>query len=326
MAIPQITLAARDWDHLVPLMSGEIRSERMRLTVVRRQVTPTVLDEPSLDGGEVSFSRSVLAALEGDDRLVSLPIFVMRGFRQRCVLVRSDSPLGRLEQLSGLRVGLTGWPDSGNTWTRAVIRQAGVELDAVEWFVGDLTAGRVDPRRLGDAPLPKNVRPLRDGASLTSALRAGELDAILTPFMPPGFFETGSDLRHLLGDYRAAERAYFARTGYVPGIHVIALRRELVEREPWLPGELVDVFDRSKHRWWQRRQLLADTTPWLLTDLAETTAVFGRDWMPYGLDANRAMIDDFCSELHRQGIADRAVSSDELFSIAGADATIGGAA
>jgi 4,5-dihydroxyphthalate decarboxylase len=317
MSSPPLVLATRDWDHVVPLRTGEVTSARAQLRLLVRAVTPNVVDEPELDGGEISFSRYVLGMLAGDDRLVGTPVFVMRGFRQRCALVREGSGLRELTQLSGCRVGLTGWPDSGNTWTRAAIRSAGADLDSITWLVGDLTGGVVDPHRLGSEPLPANVEVLPGGTSLTAALRAGDLDAILTPFMPPGFFAGDSGLRHLLGDHRRAEREWFRRTGYVPGIHIVALRRERVRRHPWLPDEVIELFERSKQSWWSRRRHLADTTPWLLADLEDAAATFGGDWMPYGLPANRTMIEDFATELYRQGIADRIASADELFPLGG---------
>ena len=99
----------------------------------------------------------------------------------------------------------------------------------------------------------------------------------------------------------------------MPGIHVLALRREPLERWPWLAGEVIALFDRAKQHWWQRRRLLADTTPWLLAELEHTARVFGADWMPYGRAANATMIADFATELHRQGIAHRSAQLGELF-------------
>ena len=110
---------ALDWDHLVPLLSGQVQVPGYHVEIEARNVTPDVVAEPGLDGGETSFSRYVQARAAGDDQLVALPAFVMRGFRHRCVLVRAPSTLRSFEQLAGARIGLTGWPDSGNTWTRA---------------------------------------------------------------------------------------------------------------------------------------------------------------------------------------------------------------
>ncbi|WP_207757261.1 substrate-binding domain-containing protein [Nonomuraea cypriaca] len=293
------------------MATGNVRPEGFELDLESRAVTPDVLAEPGLDGGETSFSRYVLGRAMGDDRLVGLPVFVMRGFRHRCVLVRRDSELTSLEELKGARVGLTGWPDSGNTWTRALLRAAGVDLGGVTWTVGPLVAGETGKDRTGPLPFPENVSLTGDG--LAEGLAAGRYDAIMTPFMPAEFFTGESRFRHLLPDHRAAELAYYRRTGFVPGIHLVTLKRESFERHPWLPRAVQDLFERSKRHWLARRRLLADTTPWLLDDLTSTARTFGEDWMPYGTAPNTAMTAAFCEELHAQGISPRRITAEEVF-------------
>jgi 4,5-dihydroxyphthalate decarboxylase len=313
VANSKIRLALRDWDHLVPVVTGDVRPEGFELDLDSRASTPDVLSEPELDGGETSFSRYVLGRAAGDDRLVGLPVFVMRGFRHRCVLVRRDSELTSLDELKGARIGLTGWPDSGNTWTRALLRGAGVDVKGVEWTVGPLVAGETGKDRVGPVPFPDNVSLTDD--SLAESLVDGRFDAIMTPFMPAEFFTPDSRFRHLLPDHRAAELAYYQETGFVPGIHLVTLKRESVERAPWLPQAVQDLFERSKRHWLARRRLLADTTPWLLADLTSTARTFGADWMPYGADRNTAMVAAFCEELHAQGISSRPIATEEVFAV-----------
>ncbi|GAA3732013.1 hypothetical protein [Streptomyces tremellae] len=313
MPQPPVRLALRDWDHVTPLLTGAVRAPGLDLAIESRAVTPDVLEEPGLDGGETSFSRYALARAGGDDRLVGLPVFVMRGFRHRCVLVRGDSPYTALEQLAGARVGLTGWPDSGNTWTRALLRRAGVDLAGIDWRVGPLVAGESGKDRVGTRPLPANVSVLADGESLREELAAGRLDAVFTPFLPDEMFTSGSRFRQLLPDHRAAERAYFEETGFVPGIHLVTLRRETVRERPWLPGAVLDALDAAKRHWTARRRLLADTTPWLLDELLDSAARFGADWMPYGTAENARMTAAFCAELTAQGIAPGPVDPADVF-------------
>ncbi|KIF78372.1 hypothetical protein QR77_40555 [Streptomyces sp. 150FB] len=313
MSSPVIRLGLRDWDHLVPLAAGAVKAPGFSLLVDSREVTPDVLSEPGLDGGETSFSRYVLARAAGDDRLVGLPAFIMRGFRHRCVLVRSDSARTTLASLAGARVGLTGWPDSGNTWTRALLREAGVDLTGIAWRVGPLTAGETGKDRLGDRPLPPNVSAMAEGESLVEELAAGRLDAAFTPFMPVEMFAPGSRFRHLIADYPAAERAYAHAHGFVPGIHLVTLRREVVEAHPELPATLLAALEASKRHWLRRRRFLADTAPWLLHELTRSAELFGDDWMPYGTDGNTAMIRAFCAELYAQGILGEPVDPGVLF-------------
>lgn len=311
MSVPRIRLALRDWDHLVPLVTGRVRTPGFELAIESRSITPDVLGEPGLDGGETSFSRYALGRGDGDDRLTGLPIFVMRGFRHRCVLVRRDSGLTTAKDLVEARIGLTGWPDSGNTWTRALLRSAGVDLGGIAWTVGPLTPGETGKDRVGSRPLPANVTVT--GEPLVDGLASGRYDAIFTPFMPEEMFTPGSRFRHLYDDHRGAELDYFGHTGFVPGIHLLALRREAAERHPWLPAALEEAFEESKRHWLARRRHLADTTPWLLAELENNTRIFGPDWMPYGAAANAAMTAAFCTELYEQGIAPNPIDAEEMF-------------
>ncbi|MFE1932906.1 hypothetical protein ACFW95_21635 [Streptomyces sp. NPDC059474] len=313
MSSPVIRLGLRDWDHLVPLASGLVEVPDFTVRIDSRDVTPDVLAEPGLDGGETSFSRYVQARAAGDDRLVGLPAFVMRGFRHRCVLVREDSPLRSLEELAGARVGLTGWPDSGNTWTRALLRGAGVDLTGVQWRIGPLSAGETGKDRVGSRPLPANVSVMAEGESLVEELAAGRLDAVLSPFMPNELFTRTSRFRHLFDDHRSAERAYWQATGFVPGIHLVTLKREVVEAHPELPAALLAGLEESKRRWLGRRRLLADTTPWLLHELTESARLFGDDWMPYGTKSNAEMTRAFCAELHAQGVWPEPIDPEVVF-------------
>jgi 4,5-dihydroxyphthalate decarboxylase len=319
LTVPSLRIATRAWDHLMPLATASVRSDEVELQLDLRTATPDLLSEERVDGAETSFSRYVKAQVNGDDRLVGLPIFLMRAFRHRCILVSSDSGLHRVAELDGTRIGLTGWPDSGNTWTRAILRDAGVDLQSVHWVVGPLLPYRSNDGRYDD--LPTHIEQMREGDSLVTAVEGGRLDAIMTPFMPPDFHRSGAPLRHLLDDYPAEELSSYQRQGFVPGIHLLTLRRAVLEQRPWVLGSLTELFEQSKQMWQQTRQKYADTTPWMLADIDATVKAFGGDWMPYGTKANAAMIDKFCGELTGQGIISGDVDASALF--AEFDATVG---
>ncbi|MGA8113154.1 MAG: hypothetical protein WCA46_05795 [Actinocatenispora sp.] len=309
----RLTLAARPWSHLVPLALREVETPGLDLRVTRRSVTPDLLAEPGLDAAETSFSRYVRSRAAGDDRTVAIPAFVMRAFRHRCILVRRDSPYDAVEQLAGLRIGLTGWPDSGNVWTRGVLRHAGVALADVEWAVGPLTPDAPVTDRLGGVVPADNVRVIEPGGSLVTGLLSGTLDAIMTPFMPPGFHQPDSPLRPLLVDYPAAEMQYLRQVGYIPGIHLVTVRREVAVRRPGILTDLMAALRQSRNTWWAGQRKLADTTPWALADIHRTERHVGADWMPYGLAGNATMIDHFCAELSAQGLMPAPVDPTALF-------------
>ena len=145
------------------------------------------------------------------------------------------------------------------------------------------------------------------------ALRAGRLDAVFTPFMPEGFYRPGSPFRHVLRDFRSAEIATFRRTGYVPGMHILALKPSLVASQRWLPGALTTLFDRSLAMWLDKRRKYAETTPWILQDIALMDATLGENWAASGVPRNTNMIGDFLTLAMDQGLIARRPTTDELF-------------
>jgi 4,5-dihydroxyphthalate decarboxylase len=307
-----VHVGTRHWDHVVPIALGDVVPRGVRVRLSRLDTTPDLWSEPGYAAAETSFSRYVRTRAAGDDRVVGLPVFLMRAFRHRCILVRQDSPAERPADLKGGRIGLTGWPDSGNTWTRAVLREAGVGVADAEWRVGPLTSSHPDFDRIGGVTAGPNVRTT-GGEALVDLLAAGELDAIMTPFMPPGFHRVGSPLRTLFRDPRRAEQEWFATHGFVPGIHLLAVRADVLAGQPGLAQELVDVFEAAKRLSVARRDKLVDVTPWHNEEVAATARVFASDWMPYGWSANRSMVAAFQAELVAQHLLDAPVPEADLF-------------
>jgi 4,5-dihydroxyphthalate decarboxylase len=311
MATPTITLALRDYDHVGPLAAGDVTPEGVDLTLIRSfDALTRVTGDPAVDGGEASFSRYVQGLAAGDRAWVGLPAFVMREFRHRCFFVRRDSDLTDVAQLAGRRVGTDGWPNSGNTWSRAIIRERGVSIRSIRWLVGPVNPGyRPSPP---DA-LPEGVEPVPAGSTLTELLLGGELDAIMCPWPPAGFYDEGSPIRRLYVDFRAAEREHYQRTRILPAHHVVVLKRDVVERNPTVVGALFTALDESRKLSEKNRWSLADTVPWLLADLEEARELMGPEFKPYGVEANRHVIEAFCEEQIAQRLVSGPLKAADVF-------------
>lgn len=309
-----IRLAVRDWDYFTPLALGDLKPEGFTLEIDRvGTLVDNLATSEQYDAGEVSFSRYAQARAKGDASLLGLPHFLMRGFRQRCIITTADSPITTPAQLKGKKIGVTGWQDSGNTWTRTVLREAGVEIDDAYWFAGRLTADHPIVDRLAGFGRPGRIEPAPGERPLIELLKSGELDAVFTPFMPEGFFQADSGLRQLQVDFASAERDYFNRVGYVPGIHLLAIKPALAEAHPWLPQALSDIIDCSYQIWMKKREKYADTTPWLLDDLRRTAQELPADWNQNGFAVNKKMIADFANELFQQGLTKTLLTPEEIF-------------
>lgn len=312
-----IRFATRDWDYLTPLILGDVASPRLAVEIDRvGTLIPDLATDSKYDAAEVSFSRYTSLMAAGTEAIVGMPCFIMRGFRHRCIITTRQSPLERLSDLAGKRIGVTGWRDSGNTWTRAALRREGVGVEDAFWFAGRLTAQHPVTDRLDGFGRPGRIEAAPGERPMMELLAEGGLDAVFTPFMPEGFFASSSGFRQLVRDFRAAERAYFAAVGYVPGMHLVAVKASLAQEHPWLPQELCRLVDESQRVWTAKRRRYAETSPWIIEELLHAGHDLPATWNDSGLDANRRMIEDFAAELHGQGILSEPMSAEALFPFA----------
>lgn len=310
----QLRIALRDWDHLTPLLMGEVDLTALHdtghdLEITRVPSLPS-LDDDRYDAAEISLSGYVRAVAAGQPARIAVPHLLMQSFRHRCIIVNRHSDLHHPEQLRNGRIGLTGWPDSGNTWTRAVLAEHGVGIPEATWVVGRLTAQHPVIDRLGGFGRPGHI-VARDDKPLVDQLSEGELDAVLTPFMPTGFYSADSPWRPLFRNVRSVESAYFARHGFVPGMHLLGLRPELAASP--VADLLVQALCTSRQIWADRRRKYADTSLWLTEDLLHEATHLPSDWWLPGLDRHAPMFSAFLTEQVTQGLLVSPPTLDQLF-------------
>jgi 4,5-dihydroxyphthalate decarboxylase len=228
----------------------------------------------------------------------------------RDLYVRKDGPVRTAADLVGKRIGMYDWVASGSIWYRHFLNFIGVDPAGVHWWIGEVDEPRITNRVY---TLPDGVHGVPPGQALSEMLIAGELDALLSPPKPRQYHPLNGPIARLFPDFRAIERDYFAKTGMFPPQHLIVLRRPVWEANKWIARALTDAFIAGNTMFDTAQRGFPYVSPWLEAELEETEAVMGRDFHPYGLEANRRTIEVFADQAFASGIVGRRISPEEYF-------------
>ena len=314
-----LTLAISDYDQVRELTSGAIEPEGIELTCLNLSVEEIFYRFVSFrewDVSELSMAKYVALTSQGDASLAAIPVFPSRIFRHSSFYVRRDGAVREPADLAGRRVGVPEWAQTAGIYARGVLmHQYGVRLEDIDWY----QAGVNQPGREEkvDLRLPPGVRltPVPD-RTLDQMLLAGDLAAIITAHPPTSFKARHPDVVQLFPDVIAVEEAYWRATGIFPIMHAVAIRREVLSAHPWVAMNLYRAFEEAKRRSvaraldWSAPRF---PVPWVSEHAARARALFGEDFWPYGVEANRPTLDAFLRFAHEQGVAHRRPAVEELF-------------
>jgi 4,5-dihydroxyphthalate decarboxylase len=314
-----LTLASADYDHVRDLGNGAVRAEGILLTAFVlpvEEIFYRFIKNREWDVSEMSFGKFIGYASQGNSPFVGIPVFPSRVFRHSAFYVRADRSISRPKDLEGKRVGIPEWAQTAGIYARGFLSEtAGVDLRKVHW----VQAGMNEPGREEKVEfrLPDGIRyEQRRDTSITAMLLSGEIDAAISARVPEAFYKGDGKVVRLYPDYRGNEMDYYAATGIYPIMHVIAMRRVLFERYPWVAMNLFKAFDEARRRSLERIQDLTASripVPWAASIAAEWGKNFGGDPFPYGLEENRRTLDAFCRFAHMQGVTPKRLTPDDLF-------------
>ena len=220
------------------------------------------------------------------------------------------------KDLAGKRIGLPEWAQTAAVYSRGFLaHQYGIDLAGIDWVqAGVNEPGRTEKVALN---LPSGLRltpaPTK---SLSRMLVGGELDAVLSAHAPECFEDGNPNVTRLFEDYMAVEAEYYRATGIFPIMHVVALKRALVEAQPWIAMSLLKAFEEAKRRSVARALEVTAPRfpiPWCFEHARRAQELFGEDYWPYGVDANRTTLEAFLQYAHEQGVCHRLLTPEDLF-------------
>lgn len=318
-----LTVALTSYDHAYAITSGEVEIAGVAPNFIDLPIPESFrrfINTQDWDVAEMSSAQYVTRRLAGDDRILALPVFTSRMFRHSCIYVRKDR-IGKPEDLRGCRIGTTEWVLTACVYARGLLADMyGIQPADMTW----VQAGMDRPGRAqavlpphwpaGLELVPEPERTLQD------LLWSGEIDAVMAPQYPAGFrsaAESGGVVGRLFDPADEAEREYYAKTSVFPIMHLIGVRRDLLDQHRWLASNIYRAFEVARRRYFARLEDIAASRvpiPWIGGHLDRLREVFGPDIWPYGIEPNRVTLEAFLRYCAAQGlIADASVDVTDLF-------------
>jgi len=276
--------ALGDYPHTAPLRDGRVSSQQVQfefaeIVPVNRAFRPMVNDL-AFDLSEMALVTHMLGRAKRRP-LRGMPVVLMRQSAHRMLACRGDSPLKEAADLAGKSIGVRAYTQTTGTWVRGILQdQFGLDLTTLRWVT-------FEPAHVDGFEDPSNCTRAAEGKTLLQMTLDGEVDAAIG-------LEPHPRLRPVLQNVEQREADYERQTGIRPINHVLVLKGELAQQQPWLPSELFFLFTRARERS-------------IVEDRADPAA--------YGLEANRGAIELLARYAVEQGIVPRPFAAHELFDV-----------
>ncbi|MSQ20256.1 MAG: ABC transporter substrate-binding protein [Betaproteobacteria bacterium] len=315
----RISLACERYDRVQALFDGRVRIEGCEVNCVAlsaEEAFHRAWNGAEFDVTELSGSTYLMTTARDECPYAAIPAFVSKYFRHSAIYIRNDRGIRTPRDLIGKRIGMPEYQMTACLWARGILEdEYGVRPRDIQWFTG----GQEEPGRRERARLTVDKRvsitPIGPTQTLAAMLDAGELDAVISARVP-SCYRTNPLVVRLFENFRAVETAYFQKTKIFPIMHLIGIRKSLVEANPWLPVSVYKAFVAAKdiaiHE-------LKDagvnfvTLPWVYQEVLAAEALLAEDYWAYGVNANRAALEAMTRYSFDQGLSQRKLTPEELF-------------
>jgi 4,5-dihydroxyphthalate decarboxylase len=271
-------IAIGTYDHTKALKDGSVSSPGISFDFV--EVSPitrafrNMAVEQAYDVSEMALVTYMLARLY-DKPIVGLPIVLVRSSLLPGLVTAENSPITDPRDLNGKTLGIRSYTQTSGVWVRGILQDGfGVDLGSLKWvtFEGAHLDEYSDPPNATRAAADKNIADM---------VKSGELAAAIG-------VPSGEGLRTLVPNAAQAEADWASKSGVRTVNHILTVKKDLVDKNPKLPQELTDLFQRAR-------------------------GSNGASVPPIGVEPNRKAFETLSRYAHEQGITPRQQTLEELF-------------
>ena len=315
----RVSLACERYDRVQAIFDGRVRIEGCELhavPLVAEECFHRAFNGAEFDITEISGSSYMMTLARGESPYIAIPAFVSKYFRHGAIYIRSDRGIRTPQDLVGKKVGMPEYQMTACLWARGILEdEYGVRPRDIQWFTG----GQEEPGRRERAKLSVDksvsITPIGEGKTLSGMLNDGELDAVISARLP-SCYRVNPKVVRLFENFREVEAAYFRKTRIFPIMHMIGIRKTLLDANPWLAVSAYKAFVAAKDIAVQEMRQAGVhmvTLPWVYAEVLAAEELLGKDYWSYGVQANRPALEAMTRYSYTQGLAQRQLSPEELF-------------
>jgi len=195
-------------------------------------------------------------------------------------------------------------------WIRGILEhEYGVPHRKIKWVQ------EMDQDVEVELPSDIDLTVLPGKSSVARMLADGELDAVIHSSIIEPLLDGDPRVGRLFPDYKAEEVKYYQKTGIFPIMHVLGIKKEIIDEHPWVATNLRRAFDESKAIA-MKRMVNPRIVPlaWYMEQWEEERALLGPDPWENGLgEQNRKTLETMIGYSHEQGLIKNKLSVDDLF-------------
>ena len=318
-----LSLAFHPNPRSLPVLDGTVKPEGIELHsshVGPAELFHRQLTHQEFDVSEMSISSLLIILSQGDTNWVALPIFTTRTFFGTGAYVNVSSGIDKPGDMKGKRIGVHEYQQTAALWARGFFEhEYGVAPSDVEWVM-ERTPELSHGGATGFTPPPGvKLEYMPEEKNLGQMVADGELDATHFYFWGGGINRSLIDLsrtdtvRTLFPNPGEESARYFSKTGVFPFNHTVILRRSIYEEHPWVARNLFETFEAAKQHAYAHTA--EATQPWAAAGLLSPDARKGlaQDLFPYGLSANRKVVELAMQYSNEQGLTSRVMTPEEVF-------------
>ncbi len=315
-----ITFACGLYDRMLALHTGEVKPDGIDLNFLAidnpRQIFDRMGKSLDFDACEMSSSEVISRLAAGRNEMVALPVFPSRVFRHGFITVNRKT-VKTPKDLEGKRIGVPLYTQTAAVFIRGMLQdEYGVDLSGVHWVQGATNSAQSHGNPSAPPPLKQvSIEQNTSGRSLSELLEAGEIQAILGSGLPVAL-RTNPDVQRLFPNFHAVELESYKRTRVFPIMHLVAMRRDVYERHPFIATSLYQAMDAAKDLALAKMRdvgALRYMLPGMTAELDEIDAVFDGDPWPYGVEPNRPTLQALVRYMAEQSLIKAPIPLEQLF-------------